>query len=690
MDDQYTEFLTYDNFYLAFKRLQTVDGFTLYKNLYRPDIEFFGFFLEESIDLLVHQIRENIYEPKNGVKIYIPKKNNLVRPLTLLNFNDLLVYQALINVIADVVFDDLSLLRSKNILFGNSYRKSNEEGSIFFMDKWKDQWKSYNKVTESHFNEGYEYFTDFDIASFFDTISHDILISLLRRCGVNSQICELLKQCLSVWSIDRYRKNYCSGHGIPQGPIASSILADVYLTPVDEQVTSSKKLNVRYLRYVDDIRILTQNELEGKKAIAYLDLLTRDYGLIPQASKIATRKVENIKKELSFQHVKFSTIAGEYRSQGRKLKLATHNKQKKQFLNCFVIDKDNEEFLNKTIIRFSLYKLNKDDDIRKALLDNLEYLYPHIDSVLYYLSKHYSNDELVLSALNKLLLSDSLLFQHIIAVIFRDFKHLPFNQELFERHFSENRSFWLIKYFLLDWLDENDESELLKSIRVTDFHLVNRKLLRLQVKYAKSLSAKKMRLKDSLSDKDDMLALQAAYHYFMNTFTYPSPDDNTNSFVKDVLQKTRPNYIKNTLLAKYGITDENDFFNSSGWPNQSEFKEMKYNFRLFNQSIEFDPSKSLMSLNNFNEIVFNKIAERVGIPVGDNYGGSISAIAEKFPYASFYFEKINTSRNERTDAHYKDRDGNIRVRITFSELQQLLLTSKFEFAMKEILTYSFS
>ena len=117
---------------------------------------------------------------------------------------------------------------------------------------------------------------------------------------------------------------------------------------------------------------------------------------------------------------------------------------------------------------------------------------------------------------------------------------------------------------------------------------------------------------------------------------------------------------------------------------------MKYNFRLFNQSIEFDPSKSLMSLNNFNEIVFNKIAERVGIPVGDNYGGSISAIAEKFPYASFYFEKINTSRNERTDAHYKDRDGNIRVRITFSELQQLLLTSKFEFAMKEILTYSFS
>ncbi|MCW3785501.1 RNA-directed DNA polymerase [Plebeiibacterium sediminum] len=674
--------------------MQTVDGFTLYKNLYRPDIEYFGFFLEESINLLIHNIKEGIYEPSNGTKIHVPKKNNLVRPLTLLEFFDLLVYQALVNVIADVVYDELYLLRAKNTLFGNAYRKSDEDGSIFFMAKWKDQWKHYNKVTESYFNEGYVYFTDFDIASFFDTISHEVLITLLKESEVEDEICELLRRCLASWSIDKHRNNIFTGHGIPQGPLASSILADIYLTPVDKKITITKRLDVKYLRYVDDIRILTKNEIEGKKAIAYLDLLTRDYGLIPQSSKIGTRKVENIKKELSVQHVKFSNIANEYQKEGKKLKSSTHNQQKKQFLRCFS-NPDNEEFLNKTIIRFSLYKLNKDEEIKTALLNQIEHLYPHIDAVLFYLSKFFKNDEHVKAKMTELINSDSLLFQHIIAVIYRDFNHIPFDESLFDKHFEQNNSFWLIQYFLLDWLEANNEIELIKSIEASKFHFVNRKLLNLQSRYTSSKSAKQRVLKNALKNRDNMIALQAAYHYFMTTFSYPSIAPDTNNFVNDIIKNTKSSYVKTTLKTKYAIIDENDFFNKSNWQVISEYKEMRYNFSVFHKSMEFDPSKSLMALNIFNEIVFNQIVNLLNhqgtstITLSDNYGGNISSIQSVFPYASFYFTKVNDARNQRTDAHYKDKEGNIRIKIKFIELQKLIFESKFTLAMKEILDYTF-
>lgn len=690
MGNQYDKFLTLDNFHLAFKRLQTVDGFTLYKNLYRSDIKYFGFFLYENIELLIHNIRENIYIPENGIKLYIPKKNNLVRPLTLLNFHDLLVYQALINVIADVVYDELAILRSKNVLFGNAYRKSDDKSKIFFLRKWKDQWKNYNVITEKHFKEGYIYFTDFDIASFFDTISHDILSELLYRLHIDEEVIKLLKSCLAKWSVASNRNNICSGHGIPQGPVPSSILADIYLIPIDKKVNQNKNLDVKYQRYVDDIRILTKHELEGKKAIAYLDLLARDYGLIPQSTKIGTRKIENIKKELSFQHTKFSTIATEYHHT-KSLTLRTHIKLKKQFLNCFK-SKDNEDFLNKTIIRFALFKLNEDNIIRKAILDNIEHLYPHFDAVLYYLVKHYKNDENIQSELVKLINGDTLLFQHVIALVFKEFKHIVFSQELFEKHYEENKSFWLIKYFVLDWLLENQQYELIQSLESTGVYYLDRKILKYKVQLTTSQPAVKSVIKKYLISPNNMLAVQALYYYFIKCWSYPSAIPDINPFVNAIINQKRSNVISHILSQSYETTNADLFFNNIIWNDVAVFSELKANFYSFFKHLELDPSIALMSLNLFNEQVFDKLKIMLGIDLSESadYGGSIPKLVDTLPVSSFYFEKINNARNQKTLAHYKDKQGNIRIKISFSQMYQLLELSKFKEAMIEICSFNFN
>lgn len=55
--NQFEDFLTPENFHLAFKRLQTASR-DLYKELYYEDLLIFGLFLDENINLLLHEIEQ--------------------------------------------------------------------------------------------------------------------------------------------------------------------------------------------------------------------------------------------------------------------------------------------------------------------------------------------------------------------------------------------------------------------------------------------------------------------------------------------------------------------------------------------------------------------------------------------------------------------------------------------------------
>ena len=168
----FNQFLTIENFILAYNRLQTSSR-NLYKELYHEDLKIFGLFLEQNIKALINEIEQEIFSAESSYKIFVPKKNNLVRPLSLLKFKDLLVYQAIINTISENVWDDISDYYN-NIVFGNIYTtsKDSEKDRIFFFKPWKQQWKMFEKRTINYYENGYKFLTEFDIASFFDIIDH--------------------------------------------------------------------------------------------------------------------------------------------------------------------------------------------------------------------------------------------------------------------------------------------------------------------------------------------------------------------------------------------------------------------------------------------------------------------------------------------------------------------------------------
>src|SRR5690606_33806135 len=118
-------------------------------------------------------------------------------------------------------------------------------------------------------------------------------------------------------------------------------------------------------------------------------------------------------------------------------------------------------------------------------------------------------DSRIQSKLLELINGDNLLFQHIIALIYKEFPNLPYSEELFLKHYENNNKFWLIKYYVLDWLKRNGQQELINSLEETDNYFINRKILAYKSSFITSSDARKRIRRKAMKSINTMLALQA-------------------------------------------------------------------------------------------------------------------------------------------------------------------------------------
>ncbi len=679
---QYEQFLTPENFKLAFVRLKTSSR-NLYKTIYYEDLRIFGLYLDENIESTINQVKNEIYKPEKSHKIFIPKKDNLVRPLSILTFIDLLIYQAMTNVIADNSYDVIAPYYD-NLIFGNIVNPStaNVLDREFFFKSWKRKWKRFNEVSKENFENGYKYLSEFDIASFFDTIDHNILCEILANTfKIEANILELLSKCLETWTADSNHKTFKSKHGIPQGPISSPFLADLYLFYVDTEIKKlNKKYDFKYSRYVDDIRIFTKEKLVSQKIIASLDLISRDLGLIPQGSKILIKEIIDIDSELKIQNSKFSEITKEYKKENEgkpagTLKSKTHKNLKERFINCF--DENSKEvYLDKTVIGFSLYKLNKDEEVKKKILEKSNILLTHFEAILYYFKRHFNEDTDVLNFLKAILNDDDILFHHLVALIFKNFPELPFDEKVYHRYTFEKHRHWLVNFYMISWLYSNDKKELILTDVNNENYFIQRELNNYKYISSADKTYRKIFSTKLLDNSNSLLALQGLNLLFHDPVLFKGfkTTSDQNSYVKYLFTKQPSDIIIHTLKYEWKINDPDTFFNRSIWTDELEYEELKISFLLFIKSYKIDPSKALLNLNVFNNLVFNKFCDKLGFTKpSPEYGVNLKSniIEKKLPHCNRYWTEINEKRNQKTEAHPFDKYGNIRLRITNKEFEEL-------------------
>ena len=74
--------------------------------------------------------------------------------------------------------------------------------------------------------------------------------------------------------------------GIPQGNDISSYLGNIFLIPLDKELTALEKtIDIKYLRYMDDVKILAKTKSDARKSLFVLNRVLRLLHLNVQAAK---------------------------------------------------------------------------------------------------------------------------------------------------------------------------------------------------------------------------------------------------------------------------------------------------------------------------------------------------------------------------------------------------------------------
>ena len=116
--------------------------------------------------------------------------------------------------------------------------------------------------------QGYIWVVDADIKSYFDTISHEKLIGLIRTRVSDGRIITLIEHYLKQ-EVMETAACWVPEEGTPQGAVISPLLSNIYLDPLDHHMVEKK---IEMVRYADDFVILCRSEKGAQKA---LELVTR-------------------------------------------------------------------------------------------------------------------------------------------------------------------------------------------------------------------------------------------------------------------------------------------------------------------------------------------------------------------------------------------------------------------------------
>lgn len=635
------EFLTIDNFRLAFKRLQTV-SYDYYKELYKPDLINYGLNLDENIMFTISNIEKGIYLPKSVNKLYIPKPNGLIRPITVLDFQDLLIYQALINIIAEAFYSDFQNYYNVNV-FGNVYNKANnKKQEIFFYVKWQEQWGKFLNQTKYLVDEGYVHLSEFDMASFYDTIDHRVLAEFLLE-RIDLKVIDFLIKLLVDWTVDSERLNKKISHGIPQGPLASGFLSEIYLKYIDSEfIDRIGDTKIKYIRYADDIRLFAKESTVAKRYLVYLDLFARDIGLIPQSGKIQTKKIESqealidiLEKTSQSLPIDFeqryssnsaskdniAEIANNYKVNGQL------NEDEENYLLNLVFKTIEEDKPDKTILRFSLYRIGPSEQLRDKLIENYDKLLFIFEDLCIYLSKYFLKGKVVNKWVYSLLEDKHIVYHYPIALIFKYFMNvIEYRQEFFEKFYISNKTkHWYIKYFMLDWLCIKKPFLILSLEKGKEDNIrIEKKLLAIKYNLTRDKEDKIVVLRYMLCSEHDEIALQGLFLYITET----SMESISNLFDKIILINpfiySLISSIENetgsihNILTTIGIEGKG-IFNKINW-SKIEFKKLTKMVILTNSLKELDPSLWLNSIDRLNYFLLSKYYDSIKDMKLDGFG----------------------------------------------------------------------
>ena len=228
--------------------------------------------LPDSVWELSDQLKAGTYRPQDVRRVHIPKPGTKeTRPLGIPTVRDRTVQAAIVNVIEPIFELDFA---------EHSYGFRPGRGC-------KDGLRRVDQLLK----EGYVHIVDADLKSYFDTISHEILMSRLKEKIADGSLLSLIESFLTANILDGVRKWTPEG-GAPQGAVLSPLLSNIFLDPLDHLVA---KAGFEMVRYADDFVILCRTAEDAQQALDLVQSWVTENRLTlhPTKTKIVDSRTES-------------------------------------------------------------------------------------------------------------------------------------------------------------------------------------------------------------------------------------------------------------------------------------------------------------------------------------------------------------------------------------------------------------
>jgi len=368
-DADFKTLISKENLELAWRRITTARNHA-YKRFSRGTFHIYELAVEENLNDLHVRLSGNSYIAKPPERIFIPKKSGLQRGISLLHVEDQIVYQAVANIVAEKTRVKRAPLVGR-VVFSNQL--TSPAGSIFFLKDWQKGYRQYLERIKNLHQTGFRWVAQFDLAAFYDTISHDLLFRTAFRGIRQSVNWNTVRSWFEIWA--NPRGAWPLQHGIPQGPLSSDFFAEAFLLPIDEIMGR----HFHYVRYVDDIRLFGKTEVDVLRSVRQLEILCRDRGLIPQGQKFEILQTKSVKEALGSlpslgdpDDDVASTTSDLDRTEAEKIFSESLQGRPRRIAA-------------KTRARYVLYRAPASTKIRNLVIKLLPKSPEHIDALIYYL-----------------------------------------------------------------------------------------------------------------------------------------------------------------------------------------------------------------------------------------------------------------------------------------------------------------